>query len=263
MTITTTVPANPWALPTWTSGPGRPRRFFFTPTNLTRFNSNWTGVAYCAPVINFCINWQSNSYSTPVVNALYYLHTGTASYATTAYSQALAIPYVIPYPAFTMHAHPAALVLDWCYDALSPTQIANLVALIEGLLVSHWEADFTNNVSYHENFRRFMPFLMGAISIQGEAGTTDRNAKIRNTMQNLLLFWNEAMEHGLHTAYPYQEPYWYHFWVMYEIATGQTLPLDFFKRFCAISKKSRLFYHAIKIIRINNLKVILNRKLIN
>lgn len=230
MTITTDVPSSPWTLPTWTSGAGRPRRLFFTSANLTRFNNNWTNVAYCAPVVNQCINFQSQANNSPIVQALYYLHTGTASYATTAYTQAMAIGYLSAgYGLFGFGAHPAAFVLDWCYDALTPTQISNLVAKLDALC-DQFETQFVANPAFHEHFKANNDsFLICAIAIQGEVGAQDRNTKIRNASQNWLSMFNEIFADGVHAAYPYQEGYWFHYWILYEIATGQTLSLDFMK----------------------------------
>lgn len=237
--ITTDVPgtvpgntATPWALPTWTSGPGRPRRLFFTPTNLTRFNNNWTNVAYCAPVVSQCINFQSVSSNIPIVNALYYLHTGTSSYATTAYNLAVAIPYQSAgYGLFGFGAHPAAFVLDWCYDALTSTQVANLIALLDNMLTSNFETQFNQNPSFHEHYKANNDsWLICAIAIQGEVGATDRNVKIRNASQNWFNMFNEVFADGVHTAYPYQEGFWFYYWILYEIATGQTINATFMQR---------------------------------
>ncbi len=234
MTVTTDVPgsvsgntATPWAVPTWTSGPSRPRRLFFTPTNLTRFNNNWTNVAYCAPVVNFCINFQSNPDNNPIVNALYYLHTGTTSFATNAYTQAIAIPFKASgYGLFGFGAHPAAFVLDWCYGALTGAQQSNLIALLDGLVTQFGSAvnGFQINNSFHEHYKGLNDaWLIGAIAIQGEAGTTDRSVQIRNAAQNWLNMINEVFQDGVHCTYQYQEGYWFYFPILWEIATGQTL----------------------------------------
>ncbi len=233
MTITTDVPgtvtgntATPWAVPTWTSGPGRPRRLFFTPANLTRFNTNWSN-PYCAPVLTACINFQSLSTNAGIVQALYYLHTGTGSYATAAYNAVITVGFSANgYGLFGFGAHPGAFVLDWCYDALTAAQRANLITLLDGLVTQFESAvnGFQINNSFHEHYKGLNDaWLIGAIALQGEAGTTDRGVKIRNASQNWLNMFNEIFQDGVHCTYQYQEGYWFYYPILYEIATGQTL----------------------------------------
>ncbi len=233
MTVTTDVPgtvpgntATPWTIPAWVSGPGRPRRIFFTPANLTRFNTNWSN-PYCAPVLSANINFQSGNSNNAIVYALYYLHTSTGSYATTAYNLAITIGFQAQgYGLFGFGAHPASFVLDWCYDALTAAQRANLIALLDPLVTQFETAaqGFANNNSFHEHYKgNNDAWLIGAIALQGEAGATDRSIKIRNASQNWLNMINEVFQDGVHTAYQYQEGYWFYYPILYEIATGQTL----------------------------------------
>jgi hypothetical protein len=238
-------PCTPWPLPTWPfTGSSRPKRLFFTPPNLTRFQANWAAcgtITAGAPgpgpfpfpdTLNLGVFWQSTDpNNVALVNALHYLATGNTSYIATAVSNALAAPYAITGSTFIFGAFAAPFVLDWCYDQLTGTQISNLIALIDnycGQWYTNLSTTSNGNWSPHEGFRQpQLSFLTGQIAIQGETGATDRNLKLRNLAQNIITTLDENVGDGLYPYYPYQDGFNELYAVIWEIATGQQVKCQY------------------------------------
>ncbi len=217
------------ALPTWTSGVGRPRRLFFTPTILARFISNYVN-AYCTtPLgpINRGINFRPGDAANQcVVQALHFLAGGASDPALANSAAALArtVPFSTSYVGFTMYAEPAAFVLDWCGDAMTTDNRNALIAKIDANITAHIAAFTVNTPSCQVDQgevtgRQNIP--IGIMAIQGEAGATDRNLILRNYMQNWADCVNEGYGDGVFGSYMYEDSIIPQMILAYEIATGQ------------------------------------------
>ena len=224
--LDTPSPATPWALPSWISGPGRPKRLFLTPRLLKNFQANYTNPAFSL-VLTRGLFWQpagENYYA--LQDALRYLATGNVAYVRTAVAHALAAPYAIYQMGFTCSADAAVFVFDWCYDVLQPAEFTALIAHIEAANTSRCTyISTTGNGNWSPHEATFhgplIAFVLGTIAIQGEVGATDRNVYLRNIMQNYVLALDENIGDGLHPFYEYQEAYWFIPIVAYEMATDQ------------------------------------------
>jgi hypothetical protein len=218
-------------IPSWPTGVGRPRRLFFTPQFLTRFQANWTSsTVFLQTAKNTVNSWINDSTAGgAVAQALNFLASGNATFAHTAASRALATPYATIYSdQMPMTAEPAAFVLDWCYDALTSTERTNLIAQLESRMTTHINGLVP--IHTHETQKTdYFSILFGCMAIQGEAGTTDRGAIIRNCIQNYAANLNEANGDGLQPSYQYQEPFYFFPFLAWEIGTGIPSGLQWFR----------------------------------
>jgi len=119
------------------------------------------------------------------------------------------------------YGNAAALVFDWCYDALTPDLKSRLVAKIEKQNQRREDA-LNKKFQWHEaHFLGMHAYLMGVLAIQGEPGASDRLQKAQNVLQNWTDIGNELHGDGSYKTYTYQDEFFVTPAILWSMATGQ------------------------------------------
>ncbi|MBW2524283.1 MAG: heparinase II/III family protein [Deltaproteobacteria bacterium] len=174
-------------------------RIWFNSSNLALLQARWNHSAYDG------LRQSIAGSSHPLHRALVYLATGDASHARAAITDAL--QYGTSGGNGEREAgfsDTVALVFDWCYAELTPTEKSQLVSLI-GSRMSGYKQGFLERFQWHENYLfGSLGYFSTVLAIEGEAGTTSELRDAQTMLQNLQELGDEVSADGAYQPYFYQ-----------------------------------------------------------
>jgi hypothetical protein len=213
----------PWPDPTFAARSGTwatyVPRLFFNSTNLARFRANWVD-SYFSRIVGV----YAGSAGGVIGQMLTYVATGSTTNLMAAYNSAIAQSYSLcPPNPWVFYADYASFVFDWGWPDLTPTQRANLIAMIESNTNLRKTALNTRFQLHEAYYQGYHAWLIGALAIQGEAGATDRKTDLKHGVQNYD-WWLAEQSSGFWTSYNYQNGNLLIVEVLWKMATGQDVP---------------------------------------
>jgi hypothetical protein len=211
----TTVPSNPWPLPTLRAHP----RIFLTPTRLARLQSLWAS----PPAIMTGLKTTINADTQILSHMIKYLATGSLTELTSAYTTAVATSF--PASGFTgpynLMGNGSSFVLDWGYNDLSGSQRTALISQLDSFCNSYIALPSNGPLAGCGQEQGYCGFVYAQLAIQGEVGATDRLQTLSNVLQNVAGWIDETMGSGHWQGYPNEDVSFMMAFIAYHIATNQ------------------------------------------